>query len=265
MITSTANPLIKSIRKLRQKKYRAAENAFFAEGLRTVFAAIETQAPVQKLIRAPELLSSAIALEKLASLEGEGVPSIDVSAKVFSSISMRDNPTGLGAIIAENWTSLDEMPAHNQAIWAALVNIGDPGNLGTIIRTVDAVSGDGVILAGQGTDPYHPSAVKASMGSLFAVPLCRVDSAQTVLNWTKERGFTTVATSAHAKHSYSELSYSRPLMLLFGSEGEGLSDEILRSCDYSVSIPMKGLSSSLNLSVAAGILLYEASRNKLES
>jgi TrmH family RNA methyltransferase len=259
MITSHQNPIIKKIKRLRQKKYRRQENAFFVEGLRVVLTAVEHNAPIQTILYAPDLLTSDIAQQTISAQEIKGVPCLAVSVDVFKTISDRDNPAGLAAIIESAADNLDSLTIQPTDLWLALCEIGDPGNLGTILRTADAFSAAGIILVGNTVDPYHPTAVKASMGTLFTLPLVQVDKIDRLLEWAAQNTIQTIATSAKAQQSIRDTAVQTPTLLLLGSEGEGLPANILSAANHQIKIPMTGTATSLNLAVAAGILLYELS------
>lgn len=257
MITSTSNPLIKRVRKLRRKKHRLSEGAFFIDGVRVFISAVEAKAPIQTILYSPDLLTSELALEVISARRKAGVKCVETSAMVFRSISSRDNPVGVGAIVSIRWVTLEDLAIRRRSVYVALLNISEPGNLGTIIRTVDAAGADGVVLVGDGVDPYHPSAVKASMGTLFNVPISHAEVPVQLLDWARTKGITSVATSAHAQQSYRGDHYELPALILLGSEGDGLPAALLDKADLAVSIPMRGTASSLNLAVAAGLLIYE--------
>lgn len=260
LISSRQNALAKRVRRLQQKKYRVRESVFFVEGIRVVLTALEQAAPVETVIYAPELLTSDVALHAIEAYKAQGGDVKMVTADVFQSISTRDNARGLGAIIGTQVKSPDEFAVHDGDIFVAIEDVADPGNLGTIVRTVDAAGAAGVILVGQSTDPFHPTAVRASMGALFAVPLATADSFAGMWTWARRHQIQTIATSARAEQSFWHAAYRLPALLLLGSEGEGLSAEVKAQADLTVSIPMHGVSSSLNLAVAAGLLLYELRR-----
>jgi RNA methyltransferase, TrmH family len=260
MITSLQNPLLKRIKRLRQKKYRQAEGCFFAEGLRTVLTAVEQGAPLDTVVYAPELLTSPVGLAAVSRLQAEGAPVVALSTAAFAAISERENPVGLGAIIGARLLHLEELPRPATAVYLALVDVGDPGNLGTIVRTADAAGAAGVVLIGQTVDPFHSTAVKASMGAIFTVPLAHIPDIEPLWAWTTAHTITTIATSARATANYWEVAYPRPLLLLMGSEGEGLSTAVLARADLQAAIPMRGTVSSLNLAVATGLMLYEILR-----
>jgi TrmH family RNA methyltransferase len=260
VISSHRNPLVKRIRKLQQKKYRQREGAFFVEGIRIVLTALEEGAAVETVVVAPDLLTSEAALSAIEAQRALGRDVVTVTGDVFQSLSGRDNARGLGAVVSTGFPTLDSLDVQRNDIFVALENVSDPGNLGTIVRTVDAAGATGLLLAGQSTDPLHPTALRASMGAIFRVPVVEVQGVPQLLAWAAQRGLQTVATSARATHSFWETTYSTPLLLLFGSEGQGLSKALLAQADQAVSIPMFGVSSSLNLAVAAGIMLYEVRR-----
>ena len=254
MITSSQNPLIKRIRRLRQKKYRQSEGVFFVEGLRVVASALEHGAVVERLIWCNKFLKSAFGRELIDSAE---IPTTELAPTLFKSISERDNPIGLAAIIRTPTALLDTLNIQSPSVFVALHEIGDPGNLGTIIRTVDAAGANGVILVGNTVDVGHSSVVKASMGALFNVPIVTVRTMDALLIGAKQHQLQTIATTANTETDYRSTNYQLPALLIMGNEGRGLSAEILTQTDLAVSIPMRGTSSSLNLAVATGLMLYE--------
>ena len=261
-ITSRSNPLVKRIRALEQRKHRDSEGAFFVEGIRPVWQAVEGRAPIETLIVAPELLTSAPARDMIEAQRSAGTRVVEVTAPVFETIAEREHPSGLGAIVRAGLVTLDDLVVESRSFFVALEDTGNPGNLGTIIRTVDGAGGSGVILIGAGTDPYHPTAVKASMGTLFRVPLARAGDLSSVAGWFRSRGLRLVTTSSRAPVVYWSAPLRPPLVLLFGSEGEGLTDREWEGGDLAVRIPMSGSADSLNLAVSVGILLYEVRRQQ---
>jgi len=261
MITSTSNPLIKRVRKLKSRKGRRAEGSYFAEGVRVFISAVEAEAPVETIIYCPELLTSQAALDNISTQQAAGVRCVETSAKVFKSISSRDHPFGIGAILSDSMVKLSDLVVEPHSVYVSILDAAEPGNVGTIIRTIDASGASGLILIGQGTDPYHPSSVKASMGALFNLPVCQVEKPERLLDWSKEEGLEIIATSAHAEQPYDQVVYHLPAVILLGSEREGLPAKLLAKADLAVSIPMRGTASSLNLAVAAGLILYEVSKH----
>jgi TrmH family RNA methyltransferase len=256
MITSFSNSKVKTIRKLEQKKYRQETGLFFIEGLRTVGEAIQTGAPIETLVISPELLESQFGQSLLDHPNLDGVERIEVSAEIYEKLAHKDGPQGIGALIRQNWQKLEDLSINTEELWIALDSVADPGNLGTIMRTADAVGCQGIILLGNSTDPYDPTAVKASMGALFSLTL--VQSTWDAFKlWRQNHDLMLVGTSDHAETDYQAVKYTRPLVLLMGSERHGLTTEMMNTCDSQVQIPMVGRSDSLNLSIATSILLYE--------
>lgn len=256
IITSFSNQKIKFIRKLAQKKYRQESGLFFIEGIRTVGEAIQTQAPIETLVIAPDLLESSFGQSLLKQSWVQKLEKIEVSAEIFEKIAHKDGPQGLGAVVKQRWIKMADIAVNREDLWVALDEVADPGNLGTILRTSEAVGARGVILIGNCTDPYDPTAVKASMGAIFSIDLVQTDW-DGFLQWVQTRELPLVGTSDHAETDYQGYRYQHPLILLMGSERHGLSDEMVASCNVMVRIPMLGRSDSLNLAVSTGIMLYE--------
>lgn len=260
-ITSGANPLIKRMRKLRQRKHREREGAFLVEGIAQVWAAVENKADVEVLVVAPELLSSPAARAMVEAEARLGTRLAEVARDVFEEVTERDHPSGLAAIVRMHQRDLADLEPSPECVWVVLNGIGNPGNLGSILRSADATGACGVIIAGDSTDAFHPSAVKASMGALFTTPIGAARRLDDVFEWTAAHGIHTVATSSKAQHDFRDVGYPRPLALLFGSEATGLPADALHRSDEAVRIPMHGMTSSLNLAVAVGVLLYEVERS----
>jgi RNA methyltransferase, TrmH family len=260
VITSSANPVIKRVRLLADRKHRRRESAFVVQGIQPVWQAVEAGADVEMLIVAPDLLRHPGATAMVAEQEAAGVRVAQLSAELFSRIADRDGPSGLAAIIRSARPALADASVGPGAVFAALHEIGNPGNLGTIVRTASAAGASGIILIGPSADPYDPAAVKASMGALFTVPVVPVTSVAEFLDWARASSLMVVATSGRASVSCWDADLRPPLALLLGSEGDGLPDDLLAAADLSVAIPMTGTAESLNLAVAAGILLYEVRR-----
>jgi RNA methyltransferase, TrmH family len=256
-ITSTSNPKIKRIRKLADRKERASEGVYLAEGLRIVIEAIQTGQPLETLVIAPELMKSnpgdALVREYLAA-HPEHV--IEVSADVFRSFSVKDGPQGVAALLQPVWKPLESTQPGDADFYVALDEVADPGNLGTILRTADAAGARGVFLIDQCTDPYDPAALRAGMGAHFALQLVRASFAE-FKAWKEQTSIHLVGTSDRAKANYREVVYPSPVVVLMGSEREGLEERHFELCDQVVSIPMGGRGDSLNLAVATGIMLYE--------
>lgn len=260
LISSAANPLAKRLRSLRDRRARRRNGAFVVEGVAPVWHAVEAGADIETLVVAPELLADSPALSMLAEQEQRGTPVARLTGELFGRLSDRDGPSGLAAVVRARLGRLADVAVEPASCYVALFEVANPGNVGAIIRTADALGASGVVLVGDTTDPFSPPAVKASMGSLFAVPLLHEASLDSVFDWAEGAGVTTVTTSARAPRPLADAEFSGPLIVVLGSEREGLPADALARGDVSVAIPMRGLASSLNLAVAAGIVLYEVRR-----
>lgn len=263
-ITSTDNPNAKLIRKLRDRKFRRASGLFYVEGLRLVGEAIELGAAIEFLIFSPELLVSEFGADLILRAKAGGIPSLEVSANVFRSISLKERPQGIGAVVRQRWQHLDQVHSAPDDLWIVLGEVADPGNLGTILRTSDAVGAKGAILLNHSTDPYDPTAVRASMGAIFSQSLVRANLDEFAA-WKGRTGCRVVGASGSAELDYHEAHYPNPLALMMGSERHGLGPAHLKLCDLVVRIPMVGRSDSLNLGVAAAVILYEIFNQRREN
>jgi RNA methyltransferase, TrmH family len=262
LISSAANPVVKRMRLLGDRKHRRREGAFVVEGIQPVWQAVEAGADVEVLVVAPSLVGSRAAA-LIAGQEAAGTKVAKVTGELFARLSARDGPSGLAAIVRARVPGLASLPVTADAVFVALHEVGNPGNLGTIIRTADAAGAAAVVLVGPAADPFDPAAVKASMGALFAVRVARAADTAELFAWTARSGVSVTTTSAKAERSFWEAGYSRPLVLLLGAEGAGLPDDVLAAGDAQVRIPMTGTAESLNLAVAAGLLLYQARKADL--
>lgn len=257
MITSLSNPSIKAIRRLvRNRKARQEEGVFYLEGLRIVSEALKQNARIKTLIYSPDLLVSVYGQQLTRQAAEQGLPLLEVTAEVFQSFALKDGPQGIAALAEPQWTELNDVSLKGSDLWTALYQVADPGNLGTILRTMDAVGGRGVILLDFSTNPYDPAAVRASMGAVFSQKLVHTNL-DAFREWKQTRSIPVIGTSDAVAGDYHDYAYPPAMVLLMGSERQGLPEITLRLCDGLVSIPMLGVCDSLNLSVAAGIVLYE--------
>ena len=255
--TSRSNPKIKQIRQLfQQRKERMATGLFVVEGIRHVGEAAQAGLGLEYICYAPELLTSEYAQRVIQEQSRLGVPSYAVTAEVFADLAEKENPQGILAVARQRKVGLRELNPGNFPWGVALVAPQDAGNIGSILRTVDAVGASGLLLLERSADPYHHSAVRASMGTLFWYPVATASFSAFAI-WAKQNGYHVYGTSAHARRDYQAIEhYQRPLILLMGSEREGLTAEQAAACDELLGMPMKGHATSLNLAVATGVMLY---------
>jgi TrmH family RNA methyltransferase len=254
LLTSLSNPLIKKIRALKGRKARAEGGLFLVEGLHHVGSALEADWDVDALLYAPDLLTGDFAQSLLDDARRLGLTPQPVSAKVMESLAGKDNPQGILVTVRMRDTKLSDL--HDCRCGVALVSPQDPGNVGTILRTIDAVGADALFLLEGGVDLYHPTCVRASMGTLFWKPVVQTGFDE-FKSWASNKECQLIGSSAHAQVGYREVKLGdSPWVLVLGSEQKGLSAKRIAACDVTISLPMRGQASSLNLAVAAGILLY---------
>jgi RNA methyltransferase, TrmH family len=264
-ISSTANPRIKEIHKLLNRKDRAESGLAYIEGLRIVIQAIQDGWDIQTLVYCPSLLVSPAGKQAVDGFLASGQNRcIEVSETVFRYLSGKDGPQGLAAVIRQKWSSLAEIDLNASKTIIALDEIADPGNLGTIIRTADACGVTSIILLDNCTDPYDPSSIRASMGALFNMAMIKC-TLEDFIVWKNASSIQAYGAAGGTENDYHFTRYVHPMVLLMGSERHGLSDRHLEICDKVVSIPMIGKSDSLNLAMAAGIILYEILNHQRES
>lgn len=256
MLTSRSNPKVKLARSLRERKARQHSGLYLIEGVFHIGAALETNATLEFALYAPALLRGEFAQALPQRLQAASVETLEVSAELMASLSEKDNPQGILAVARQQARQLSALSLQPSSVFLAAVAPQDPGNLGTLLRTLDAAGGDGLILLEGGTDPWHPQAVRAGMGGHFTKPIVQASFAAFAA-WAAERGVHVYGSSAKAAQDYRQVAYQRPAALLLGSERQGLSAEQLAACTQVVSLPMRGRVTSLNLAVAAGIWLYE--------
>ncbi len=262
-LTSRSNPKIKLVRQLiEQRKERESSGLFVAEGIRHVGEASAAHVRVEYICYAPDILTSDFALALIHEQSQQGIPCYAVDASTFAGMAGKDNPQGILAVIHKPGLHLDSLTPKNFPWGVALVAPQDPGNIGTILRTIDAVGASGLLLLDDpdnnqfSADPYHPNCVRASMGSIFWYPMVSAVFTDFV-RWVKANGVKVYGTSAHADRDYRQIDhFEQPLILLMGSEREGLTPAQSAACEVMLKIPMQGRVTSLNLAIATGLMLY---------
>ena len=253
-VTSFSNPLVKHARALREKKHRRAEGLFLAEGLRILTEAREAG-------RLPERIFFSDASHKLVealieAVEAAGGDAIETSEDILHKISGKENPQAVVGVFRQFDTSLTALDRAAAPLWIVAQALRDPGNLGTILRTGDAVGAGGLILIDDCADPFSVEAVRASMGALFTQ---RIATArwEEFTSWLRAGPGQLVGTSLNTSHDYQEPRYQAPTFLLVGNESQGLPPAYEAECDLLVKIPMLGKADSLNAAVATAVMAYE--------
>ncbi|MEE9039723.1 RNA methyltransferase [Brucella melitensis] len=262
-VTSLANPIVKDLRSLALKKFRDQQGVFLAEGLKLVIDALEQDWRIKTLVFAKSGKGNKTVEQVAARTFAKGGLVLEVTEKVISAITRRDNPQMVAGVFEQQYHQLAGLKPKGNDVYVALDRVRDPGNLGAVIRTADAVGAKGVILIGDTTDPYSLETVRATMGSVFSVPLYRASEAD-FLNWRK--GFSGLVVGTHLKGAvdYRTIPYAnKPVILIMGNEQQGLPDSLAGACDKLARIPQAGRADSLNLAIATGVMLYEIRREAL--
>jgi len=255
-ITAYSNPLIKRVRSLRDKRHRRAEGLFLAEGLRILTEARETGRLPHYLFFARDSADHPLVRALVADVEEAGGEAIETTPDILSKLSGKDNPQAVVGVFAEFAAALADIDRATAPVWLVAERLRDPGNLGTILRTGDAVGAGGLILIGDCVDPFSVEAVRASMGALFTVPVVQAEW-RDFLGWLRGGPGQLVGLSLDTERDYRAARYQAPCFLLTGNEAQGMPDDYAAACDLLVKIPMRGKADSLNAAVATAVMAYE--------
>jgi TrmH family RNA methyltransferase len=259
--------LLALIRTLKSRAERERTQLFFAEGLRFVIEALHASPPepaghsparppaIQAALFAAPALEHPPTARLIGAIRRRGLPAVEVSVEQFLGVSTAETQQWLGVVCRQRWSRLSEARPGGLC-WLAVERIRSAGNLGTLLRSAEAVGAAGLILLGPTADPYDPGCVRGSMGALFSQRLVRA-SLPELLAWKRRHRCQLVGTSPHAACGYRAVRYRRPTVLLVGAERQGLPPEYQAACDLRVSLPMVGRADSLNVAVAASVMLYE--------
>jgi len=254
-VTAFSNATVKRLRSLRDKKARRAEGMFLAEGLRIIAEARDSGRLPEIIAFSAEGAKHPLAAEIIAEAEAAGADAIETTPDILSKMSGKDNPQLLLGAYRQPDTSLGRIDRSTADLWIVAQALRDPGNLGTILRTGDAVGAGGLILVDDCVDPFSVEAVRASMGALFtqAIATARWDE---FIAWLRSGRGQLVGTSLKATDDYLEASYRKPCFLLIGNEQQGLPAEYEAECDLLVKIPMAGRADSLNAAMATAVMAF---------
>ena len=262
-ITSLANPLVKDIKALAQKKNRDETNLFLAEGLKLIIDALDLGWKLNILVVAKAAIGNPVADKTIARALALGAEVVETSEKVTAAITRRDNPQAVLGVFEQRYNALSSIKASGTDTYLALDRVRDPGNLGTIIRTADAAGVRGVILIGECTDPFAIETVRATMGSVFAMPLYQTSEAEFI---SFRKTFSGLVCGTHLKGAvdYRTVDYSKaPVLVIMGNEQSGMGEALSGACDKLIRIPQQGRADSLNLAIATGVTLFEVRRHAL--
>jgi rRNA methylases len=255
-VTAFSNPTVKRLRSLREKKARKEEGLFLAEGLRIIAEARDSGRLPEIIMFSAEGARHPLASEIIAATEAAGGDAIETTADILSKTSGKDNPQMLVAAYKQPETSLSAIDRSIAPLWFAAQALRDPGNIGTILRTGDAVGAGGLILIDDSADPYSVEAVRASMGAIFTQRVAKA-SWQEFVSWLRSGPGQLIGTSLKATQDYLEVKYQPPSFLLIGNEQQGLPPAYEDQCDVLVKIPMAGRADSLNAAIAAAVMAFQ--------
>jgi TrmH family RNA methyltransferase len=261
LVNHPRDPKFLALRSLQTPQGRFRSGLYLVEGIRHLARAVECHAPIESVFVEPSVLSNRFGQKLLWRLRRSGTPGTRLSPHLYRELTLVAEPQGIGATIRQHWTQLANIRADRNSFWLAVESIDSPGNLGTIIRTAEATGVDGIFILGSYADPWDPATVRATMGSLFSQKLVRC-SPREFTDWAKASGMAIVGSSPGGLLDYKTLRCRWPSVLLIGSEKHGLSDQLMESSDFMVRIPMHGRCDSINAAVAAGVLLFEMSRQR---
>lgn len=260
-ISSTANDTVKLLKSLERKKARTESGLFLAEGARLAEEALNNGWLPAYALAGVGALERAQTSDLLARMKKAGARVLTASERVLAAVSRKDNPQTVIAAFKQRVSNLSEFPSDGTRRWVALYEVRDPGNLGTIVRTADAAGVDGVILIGQTCDPFSVEAVRATMGSLFAMPIAEAEF-DDFNAWRKSVSARMIAASMRGARAHDKADYGQRSIVLMGNEQSGLPVDVENQCDELVRIPMMGKADSLNLASAASVMIYEVWRGQ---
>jgi RNA methyltransferase, TrmH family len=266
-ITNLENPKIKYYRSLTQKKYRDKEGKFLIEGLRFVLEALEdatARGKIEVLIAEENFLQGPKARDLMTRIDDLGVNLIMVSEKVLKSLAETENPQGIIGVLSYDEDTLETLKFADKAFLLIIDGVQDPGNLGTIIRTAHAAGVDGILLTKGTVDLYNAKVLRSTMGSIFKPKLIKGIETADIISYFKANQIPIAVADVNADLDYYNLDYTNSIALVVGNEANGPSSEILNEAQYKINIPMPGGTESLNVAIAAGILLYEGVRQKVK-
>ena len=254
-ISSLRNPKVQEWRRLRRPDVARSTSRVLIEGAQAVLQALASAHPLDALLICPEVARPET-VRRLIDSAGSRARIYELSSTAFASLSERDGPSGVAAVIELHLGQLGQLVPGPADVVLALWRVENPGNLGTVIRTADSFAVRAVVLVDRCTNPYAPVAAKASMGAIFHTPLVTCRDLAELRAWCDRHRLALAGTSARGTVLCTDWDPALPLALLFGREGGGLTPEAMALCDYTLSIPMQGVNRSLNLATAAGILTF---------
>lgn len=260
-VCNPRDPSFLTLRSLQTPQGRSRTGRYIIEGIRHLARALEHNAPIESPFLDPSMLSNPFGQKLARRLRKQHVPGVRLSYQLYRDLTVASEPQGIGAIVRQQWVPLAGIRVARNSFWLAVESIESPGNLGTIIRTAEAAGVSGIFVLDGDSDPDDPAAVRASMGSLFSQKLTRCPP-RDFTSWARSCGVAVVGSSPTGLLDYKALRCRWPAALLIGSEKQGLSEHLTETAHFMVCIPMSGGCDSINVSVAAGVLLFEMSSQR---
>jgi TrmH family RNA methyltransferase len=261
LITSTTNDKVKRAIALRDRRERDRTGLMLIEGIRELSRAVEGGVSLEVVFSCPAVPAGDDARALLASLRSREIRIAEVTARVFEKLALREGSGGLIAVARQPGAGLERLPRSGEALFLVAHAIEKPGNLGAVIRSADGAGASGVIACDAGTDLYNPNTVRASIGTIFAVPTVSAAADETIA-WLRETGARIVAAAPGKGTLYTEIDFPGRAAIVVGAEDAGLPGFWIEAADALATIPMRGAADSLNVSATAAILLYEALRRR---
>lgn len=260
--TDLVRPTLSYVRSLQtRRRTRDRNGAYWLEGVRQFVHACDAGIRLHTILRSPILLKSDLCDRLVRTAAAKGVRVLDVTPEQFRGVSLLERASGIAAIVEQHWSPLQSLEPRGQLGWLVVESLRSAGNLGTILRTAEAAGMAGMIFLSTSNDPFDPAVVRASMGGIFHLKLVRTD-VTSYRRWATAQGVTTVGLSPRAETVWTRGVLDGPVALLLGDERKGLSEAAQSLCDRTTRLPMTGTADSLNVAVAAGVMMYELVRRQ---
>lgn len=260
-ITSAKNPRVKHVYDLRERKQREKEGVTILEGYRELSRALALGIKFRECYFAPELYLGENEPALIENIAAAGAEVFETTKEILTKLAYRERPEGLIAVVEMVKKGLESMPVVKNGLYLVAETIEKPGNLGSILRSADAVNATGVIICNRQTDIFNPNVIRASTGAIFSVPVAETSSEEAI-EWLRKNGIRSLAATPHTDRIYTDEDLTGPVAIVVGAEQYGLSDYWMSQADLQVVIPMLGKMDSLNVATAATLLLYEAARQR---
>jgi RNA methyltransferase, TrmH family len=262
-LSASVDTTLRFVKKLQQaRSVREQQKFFYAEGVRNFVQIVDNGFDIETIIYSDKLCTSSLVRKLVRQLKRAGVVVLNMSPEEFRSVSTTQRASGVGAIVRQKWMTLESITLDQPSCWIVLSEVQSEGNLGTLIRTSEAVGSAGFILLGNAVEPYAPTVVRVTMGGMFQQQFIRT-TLEEFQNWIRQNHLTVIGASPDAATSFHDFIYPKITFIFLGEERNGLTEGQRALCSQSLRIPMTGKADSLNLGVAGSLLLYEVFRSRI--